>query len=231
MENMDVNSNNHPPLGKRKREKEIKFKRIIESGRKILFSKSYTKATMDEIAMDAKISKPTLYQYFKSKDDLFFTLMLPVVEEIGNRMKPVSKRALNKGYSSGATLIRDMFDCLYKSYEKYPESFRVFQLFHETGLVKELDNRIRMNLEEKGRYNFELSRKIAITAIDQKLIKKIDVYEFADMIWGMFAGIVQLEDMKSREKKSNRYLKRTLDLAINIIINAVSIEEKFVPIE
>ncbi|MCP4750356.1 MAG: TetR/AcrR family transcriptional regulator [Proteobacteria bacterium] len=215
---------------KRKRSKKETVERILKSGQKVFFSRSYVKATMDEIALEANISKPTLYQYFKTKDDLYFSLMLPVIEDIGKQLEAVEKKLEQGGYVSGAALIRDMFNGLYKSYQKAPESFRVFQLFHQTGLIKELDEKIRRNLQDKGKHDFDLSRRIMKTGMQQGLVKRINVHEFADMTWGLFVGIVQLEDMKSRDKSANQYLGRTLNLAVNFIINAIAIEREFVPI-
>ena len=81
-------------IRKRKlREKNWRIQSILEAAKKIFFAKGYAKATMDEIAFEAEISKPTIYQYFKSKDDLFFSLMLPVIDEIGKQLKKVSKKA------------------------------------------------------------------------------------------------------------------------------------------
>jgi len=59
---------------RREREKNQRIQSIIESAKKLFFSKGYLKTTMDEIALGAEISKPTIYQYFKTKDDLFFSL-------------------------------------------------------------------------------------------------------------------------------------------------------------
>ena len=74
--------------------KKKKIERILKSGQKVFFAKSYAKATMDEIAAMAEISKPTLYQYFKTKDDLYFSLMLPVIDDISHNLERVEKKTL-----------------------------------------------------------------------------------------------------------------------------------------
>ena len=83
---------------RREREKARRIESILEAARKVLFSKGYVKATMDEIALEAEISKPTIYQYFKSKDDLFFSLMLPVVEDIGTELEKIENKLARNGY-------------------------------------------------------------------------------------------------------------------------------------
>jgi AcrR family transcriptional regulator len=212
-------------IRKRKmREKNLRIESILEAAKKVFFSKGYTKATMDEIALEAEISKPTIYQYFKSKDDLFFSLMLPVVEEIGERLAKIVQNLEEGRYNNGNKLIHDMLEGLWNSYAMAPDVFRIIQLFQQTGLVQELNPEIRSSLNDKGSYNFKLARQIIETGIAQNLLKKTDPYQYVDVFWGLFVGIVQLEDIKSQGRADNRYLKPTLKLAEKILIDAMAVE-------
>jgi AcrR family transcriptional regulator len=212
-------------IRKRKmREKSLRIESILEAAKKVFFSKGYAKATMDEIALEAEISKPTIYQYFKSKDDLFFSLMLPVVEEIGTQLGKILKRLEGGRYKSGASLIEEMFEGLWKSYAMAPDVFRIIQLFQQTGLVQELNPEIRTSLNNKGGYNFKLARQIIELGIAQNLLKETNPYKYIDVFWGLFVGIIQLEDIKSQGRTENRYLKPTLKLAEKILIDAIAIE-------
>lgn len=213
-------------IHKRKmREKNLRVESILDAAKKVFFAKGYAKATMDEIALEAEISKPTIYQYFKSKDDLFFSLMLPVVEEIGKQLKEIKNNLSKRKYDTGDHLIHDMFEGLWKSYAMAPDVFRIIQLFQQTGLVQELNPEIRSSLNEKGGYNFKLARQIIEMGIAQNLVKETHPYEYVDVFWGLFVGIVQLEDIKSQSKIDNRYLKPTLELAEKILIDAMAKEK------
>jgi AcrR family transcriptional regulator len=210
-------------IRKRKlREKKLRTQSILEAAKKIFFAKGYAKATMDEIALQAEISKPTIYQYFKSKDDLFFSLMLPVVDEIGNQFGGIIKRLEEGRYISGAVLIEEMFEGLWNSYVMAPDVFRIVQLFQQTGLVQELNPDIRKSLNEKGAHNFKLARRIIELGMKQDLIKETNPFEYVDVFWGQFVGIVQLEDIKSQERKDNVYLRPTLKLAEKILIDSMA---------
>ena len=213
-------------IRKRKlREKNWRIESILEAAKKIFFAKGYAKATMDEIALEAEISKPTIYQYFKSKDDLFFSLMLPVVDEIGHQFEAILERLKGGQYESGAVLIGDMFEGLWSSYAMAPDVFRIVQLFQQTGLVQELNPDIRKSLNDKGGHNFKLVRRIVETSMKQNLIKETNSFEFVDVLWGQFVGIVQLEDIKSQKKDDNIYLKPTLKLAEKILIDSMAKEK------
>lgn len=60
---------------KRQQNRIEKQARILKSALRIFAEKGFVGASMDEIAADAGISKPTLYQYFASKDDLFTAML------------------------------------------------------------------------------------------------------------------------------------------------------------
>jgi AcrR family transcriptional regulator len=54
----------------------INEKRILTAALKIFSESGYSGASMDAVAVAAGLSKPTLYQYFDSKEQLFATMML-----------------------------------------------------------------------------------------------------------------------------------------------------------
>ena len=55
--------------------KEEAKRRIIEAGTKVFIEKGYHKTKMDDIADELGVSKGAIYQYFKSKDQLFFDVV------------------------------------------------------------------------------------------------------------------------------------------------------------
>ena len=151
--------------------------------------------------------------------------MLPVVDEIGKQFMEIMKRLDEDRYRSGAVLIEDMFAGLWNSYAKAPDVFRIVQLFQQTGLVRELNPDIRKSLNDKGGHNFKLVRRIVERGMEQNLIKETNPYEFVDVLWGQFVGIVQLEDIKSQGKADNIYLKPTLKLAEKILVDSMAKEQ------
>ena len=209
---------------RKKKEKDRRVRDILEAAKKVFFTRGYLKATMDKIAVEAEISKPTIYQYFKTKDDLYFSLMLPVIGNIGIQMDKIEKRLHSRKYTSGTRLLKDVLKGFYYCYEKDPDSFRIVQVFQQTGLVGKLKADISSALDEKGRYNFEAGRRIIKEGVKQGLIKKTNPYELVDILWGLFVGLVQLEDIKSQHKGSKKYLGSTLMLAERIISDAMAVK-------
>jgi TetR/AcrR family transcriptional regulator, mexJK operon transcriptional repressor len=54
----------------------IREKRLLAAALKVFSESGYSGASMDAVAQAAGLSKPTLYQYFDSKEQLFATMML-----------------------------------------------------------------------------------------------------------------------------------------------------------
>jgi len=64
------------PVSKREQNRVEKRANALDAALAIFSSKGYAATTMDAIAAEAGLTKPTLYQYFSSKDELFREMML-----------------------------------------------------------------------------------------------------------------------------------------------------------
>jgi len=75
---------------------------IIRAASKRFSRHGFGKTTLDEIARDVRIGKPTIYHYFKSKDELYYTSInfqsIQFIEDIkaifNNQDLPVGARLL-----------------------------------------------------------------------------------------------------------------------------------------
>lgn len=211
---------------RKKREKKQRIQCILNAAKKVFFSKGFIKSTMDEIAFEAEISKATIYQYFKTKDDLYFSLVLPIFEEVSKQLRKIYYKLHTGKYSSGKVLIEDLFKGYYKSFQIDPDVFKIIHLFQQSGVLNDLNPDTIACINHKSKEHFNVARNIAKEAIDRNLIKKVNIYEFTDLIWAMITGIIQLENIKSKDKSEVKYLKTTLKLAERCIIDSFSILNK-----
>ncbi|MET2828414.1 TetR/AcrR family transcriptional regulator [Mesorhizobium shangrilense] len=63
-------------LPRRQQNRIDRERRILAAGLKVFSETGYSGATMDAVAVEAGLSKPTLYQYFQSKEALFSAMMV-----------------------------------------------------------------------------------------------------------------------------------------------------------
>ncbi len=69
MENFDDKK-----ISRKQREADLRRQIIFEAAEKLFLSNGYEDTTMDQIANESEFSKGTLYNYFKSKDDLYLAI-------------------------------------------------------------------------------------------------------------------------------------------------------------
>ena len=210
---------------RRDREKAQRIQSILEAAKRVFTSKGYLKSTMDEIALEAEVTKPTVYLYFKAKDDLFFTLMLPLIDDIRGQLEEVEESLASGKINDGGSLVAAIFRAFYHGYVTSPETFRIIQLFQQQGLMSELRPEVRAALNVKGRVNFDLGRRLLTRGMELGLIRKVNVYEMSDVIWGLIVGVIQLEDIKSDDQKGHKLKENTLRLAERLIAESLARNE------
>jgi AcrR family transcriptional regulator len=89
---------------------------IKERARELFMRFGFHKTNMDDIARAANIAKPTLYYYYKSKEDLFNEVVLEESERfLNNVMMKVPHRA------PAVQKIRAFYDGIYENLEIYAE--------------------------------------------------------------------------------------------------------------
>lgn len=115
-------------LSRREREKLARKEEIINAAENLFYEDGYDNVSMDQIAKKAEFTKRTIYQYFTSKEDLFFA----VAHRGFVKMFSYFQKASQKGKTAFEKL---HLACLayYQFYKDCPETFR---LMNYIGYVK-----------------------------------------------------------------------------------------------
>ncbi len=96
---------------------EEKRERAIEKARQYFHKYWYRKASLSDLIADIGISKPTFYNYFKNKEELFNAVMLATYDEFqyeyGQRAK-------------GATSAMEKLDIYIRTYQWFLDRYPIF---------------------------------------------------------------------------------------------------------
>ncbi|WAJ43590.1 TetR/AcrR family transcriptional regulator [Mycobacterium sp. Aquia_216] len=207
--------------GRRERERIARRDSILAAAQETFSTRGFAGSTMEEVALRAEITKPTLYGYFHTKDELLLTLMLPVFADIGAQLQAL-QRDLEAGLiGSCRELIREYLDAVLTPYRTDPARFRLTQLLHQTRLVETLDPATVAALDIQGRQDFTVARAILRTAVQKGLIRDVPVAPLADVIWGIVVGTIQVEDIKNRTGGHPQHTA-TLKLAADLLTAALT---------
>ena len=206
---------------RKSREQQQKVDDILKAAKTVFFKKGFLKTTMDEIAYEAALSKPTIYKFFPTKEDLYFSLVVPVVRDCFHEMGEINLQLQLNMYNSGSDLIRAVINVFFKRYKKEPDIFRIGQLYQQTGMLWNLDKDINDSITGLSKSVMDEMRSLFDTAVNRGLIKNIDRYRLADIIVGSFFGVVQLQDSKSRRNSSQVDVDSVVDMTVELFLNAV----------
>lgn len=100
-------------------------KEILKAAEKVFLENGFPKASMREIAQEAQVGLSNIYNYFKSKDDIFCTVVRPVISAFD--------RMLHEHHGRYGADIMEMYstESLCKNLRRYIELSFIFRIFME----------------------------------------------------------------------------------------------------
>ncbi len=108
-------------ISRKEREYRVHREEILSAAEKAFAAKGFFPTTMSDIAREAEFGTGTLYKYFKSKEELYFTLIEEKVEKI-NRL--VKNKLSQKG--SAVERINGALVLQFEFFERNRDFFRIY---------------------------------------------------------------------------------------------------------
>ena len=173
---------------------------------KVFSSKGYHNATMAEIAMQAGFGKGTLYWYWDSKEELYFSL----VEESHNEFVGLIKQAGDMGGNALEKLNwlgRETVDLHYRhrDYTKLSWKMRAEEL---EAFSPEYVEKMRSNSDQ----NKKGLEKIIAQGIEEGLLPSVDPYYLACMLLGLMEGM----EIQWLENPEAFDLRKAMDMVMGL---------------
>jgi TetR/AcrR family transcriptional regulator len=109
------------PIKRKEREYLAHRKEILQAAEKVFAEKGFFQTTMSEIAEAAEFGTGTLYKYFKSKEELYFTLIDEKVEELHRLVKAELSQK-----TSAMERIKKVLGLQFEFIEKNRNFFRIY---------------------------------------------------------------------------------------------------------
>jgi len=175
---------------RKEREKEQRVQGILDAAKVVLLSKGYRESTMIDIAHAAGITKPTIYRYFRSKDDLCFSLILPTVEMYIHELDTLKEQVLNDEFKNGRSFIGYCLQRLFLIYQSSPALFIIINFLSETGEFRRLSSNVSVEISTRMKTYVENEKVVLQLAMEKGLIKHYDPEVLTDIIIGLFNGLI-----------------------------------------
>lgn len=196
---------------RREREKRQRRREILEAARRLFCEKGYAAATMDDIAEAAELSKGTVYLYFRSKDELYASVVLEGFEKLEERLRelassdaPVREKVLN--------ILRAFIEHCVSN----PEYFRLTQLFAGGSALDNLPAQLREDIEAHARDLLMLGAGVVEQGVREGVFRRdLDPFMASLIAWRALTGLLDLVIFGGelvRKKDMQRLMAQALDL-------------------
>ena len=218
---------------RKRQEKEIKRKDIIDAAERVFFSKGYENASMDEVAKEAEFSKRTVYVYFSSKEQIYFEIMIRgyrlLIEMIGKSFtESHPQNALEE--------LRCIFFTFFGFSEDFPKYFKAIMEYEtkasddQTGVSDESKIECyRLGEQIFGYLTHALQKGVA----EGSLHSGLESEQAALLLWACTIGIFNTGEKKSdylknyHQTDANNFVTASFELIMRLISrNGVNEHEK-----
>jgi AcrR family transcriptional regulator len=196
---------------RKRKEKQARID-LIKKNARFLFQKGFEATKMEDIAGRAEISKATIYQYFKSKNDLFYDIMQERLTNLNNAFVEICGR--QEDPETTMMLISDrMLDFSIEESDIY----HLVTTLKITEIKKLLSPDKAGHLREIMASNLRQVELVIRGGIDSGVFRRIDAKVVAIIFWNMFMGIIQFQENRLDVGKKD-YRKSTLEAANELIM-------------
>ena len=189
----------------------MRRQQIMVAAKRVFSHKGYEKSTIEDIAREAELSPGTLYLYFKSKDELYASLCLRVLQFINVKVDHVISeesnyeekqqellRAMKEIYAYDPLILNNMFHL------QSSDTLRTLSM----DLLDEINALSRKALQTMASM---FQQGIAAGHIIDR-----NPLALADILWALFSGIVLWEESKKMINADQSNLEKSFEMAFDI---------------
>jgi AcrR family transcriptional regulator len=208
---------------RKEREKEQRREDILDAAQRVFFEKGLSAATMDDIAETAELSKGTLYLYYKSKEDLYITVMMRGMQILYDAFKQVAQDTA----SSAKMLIR-LGDAYLSYFNTHRDYFRMMHFMQAPQFHKQVSEDVKHSCSALNQHIWDLVNGILQHCIDEGVFRKnLNPAEVGLILWSNSTALLLRIDSEHAIWRDAFHinLEETLKLSNNLLFDALCTEQ------
>ena len=176
---------------RRERERHARREQIVEAAKEVFGEKGFMAATAEEIARRAEVAVGTLYLYFKSKEEMYVSLLFEGLDLFRQELERIQGLPLRPDEK-----LRAFWDFLYTFYARYPAYYRIVSFLHTAGLREAVSRDLLEEVKRRTGRNFSLAARLVRQGMMAGIFRPGDPREVVDFLWALLTGLVQLMEIR-----------------------------------
>jgi TetR/AcrR family transcriptional regulator len=175
---------------RREREKEARKQQILDAARQLLFKKGIQSTSINQIARTAELGVGTIYFYFQSKEEIFYSLQEEGLDLLFRQIEAIGRTSIppdGKLRETGMAYLR--FSSRHKDY------FDIINYFLATPSVI-LGDELKQQIDHKGGRILKLLGGFIRSGVSDGIFRTVDSKKYAVMFWGALHGLTQFKKLE-----------------------------------
>jgi TetR/AcrR family transcriptional regulator len=208
---------------RKEREKEQRREEILDAAQRVFFEKGLAAATMDDIAETAELSKGTLYLYYKSKEDLYLTVMMRGMQLLYEAFSEVANSV-----TTPAKMLSGMFDAYLRYFNTHRDYFRMMHYLQAPQFHRQVSEDVKQSCSILNQRVWNLVNSMLQRCIDDGLLRKgLNPMELGIILWSSSTSLMLRIDNEEGIWRDAFHLDllKTLRLSNKLLMDAICTEQ------
>jgi AcrR family transcriptional regulator len=181
---------------RKQQERQARRRRIQRAARTVFAEKGYAKTSIEQIAREASLSVGAIYLYFRSKEDLYVSLLEETLELFDAEMTQIRNRTDLKVDDK----LRQTWSFLTQWAATDIEATRVLRLTSQPNIRKQLSDEVAESVGKGiAQIRMHLSAMIrdgaSLDAVTGPTLEA-QADSTVDLFWALFLGVLQTNDAR-----------------------------------
>ena len=200
---------------RKQKEQEQRRQTILNAAREAFFEKGFLDATMESIAHRCDLAKGTIYLYFKSKEELYVSIMAEGLDLLKSDLNRINSIALPSDRLLGEAL--HIYHAFFENNRKY---FRIMFLSSQPDLRERVPDELLQRCMDNARECMEVLSGVIQKGVREGVFRPVSPWAFANILWSTVNGIIMHYEQGALYRQEifklplREMLQEALDLAL-----------------
>jgi AcrR family transcriptional regulator len=208
---------------RKEREKEQRREDILDAAQRVFFESGLATSTMDDIAESAELSKGTLYLYYKSKEDLYLTVMMRGMQLLYDAFSEVANSAC-----APAEMLSRLSGAYLHYFNLHRDYFRMMHYWQAPQFHKQVSEEVKLSCSVLNQRIWDLVNGMLQRCVDGEILRKdLKPAEVGLILWSSATALMMRIDSEEGiwREAFQLNLHDVLNLSNDLLFEAICTEK------
>ena len=210
---------------RKERDKLARRRDILHAARECFFTAGFESTTIQQIAGRVELSTGTIYLYFKSKEEIYVSIL----EEGLDIMLDLFRKAVRPGLSATDNL-RNVIRAFMRFYRQYGEYLDIMAFMRlSSDRSSGIPAALRLSVQGQVEACYGVVEGVIQEGIDSGELRPVNTRGFARSLWGLLTGIVRSFESGAQgplggDLTESPPLEQVIELATRLMLDGARVD-------